>query len=223
MWPARLRIEFRAPCASCVAGCRRTSPFGRLLQRPGAEAIEKLRIDFAYARDHLADHLRALQRACRKRPACATGGAARCRKACAPWWWRRPRAKRSGRLRWRVFRPAARLYRSRLACDIGPSAKYRPRIPRASSLQQRGEFAIGVPGARDGALEDISLGAGQNSGLGRNVGDRRGRGARSAGSAARNCKTDARAETTRQIGGLRFRGRIRNARAGKRCDGRRKM
>ena len=42
-------------------------------------------------------------------------------------------------------------------------------------------------------------------------------GARTAGFAARNCRRDARAETTRQIGGLRFQGRTQNAYQGRPC------
>ena len=48
-------------CASNSRACASPSPdgdvpFGRLVEGPGAEAIEKLRIDFAHARDHFADH-----------------------------------------------------------------------------------------------------------------------------------------------------------------------
>ena len=73
-------------------------------------------------------------------------------ETCAPWWWPRPPAERSAPLRWRAFRPAARLFPR--AWD-GTSAQV-PDIAQNFArvvLQQRGELAIGVPGAGDGALE----------------------------------------------------------------------
>ena len=66
MRPAELRVEFAGEASPPVCAARGV-PIHSMgsVHRRIVEAIEELRIDFANARDHLADHQRALRSACR--------------------------------------------------------------------------------------------------------------------------------------------------------------